>query len=429
MNRKVYKELLKWKQSENRMPLVLCGARQVGKTWLMQEFGKNEYKNSIYLNFDSDESLCQLFEKDYDIDRILLAIQAYAGFTPEKGETLIIFDEIQEARRGLGVLKYFCENAPEYHVIVAGSLLGIALHEGTSFPVGKVNMIDVYPMDFGEFLDAMGQTSLKEIAESHDWELMKPLKDKYIGLLRQYYFTGGMPKVVAIYIQNNDLAQVRQFQKDIIRAYKEDISKHAPTKDVPRINMVLDSIPAQLVKENKKFIFGALKKGARASEFEIAIQWLVDCGIIYKINRVSAAKMPLKFYEDFSAFKLFMLDIGLMGCLSDVPAKEILFYDNMLKEYKGAFTEAFLMQQLAAQKDISIYYWSTAKSEAELDFLVQKDSSIIPIEVKAEENLKSRSLYQFVTKNPDLTALRLSMSDYIKQDWMENRPLYTAFCI
>lgn len=429
MNRKVYKELLKWKQSENRMPLVLCGARQVGKTWLMQEFGKNEYKNSIYLNFDSDESLCQLFEKDYDIDRILLAIQAYAGFTPEKGETLIIFDEIQEARRGLGVLKYFCENAPEYHVIVAGSLLGIALHEGTSFPVGKVNMIDVYPMDFGEFLDAMGQTSLKEIAESHDWELMKPLKDKYIGLLRQYYFTGGMPKVVAIYIQNNDLAQVRQFQKDIIRAYKEDISKHAPTKDVPRINMVLDSIPAQLVKENKKFIFGALKKGARASEFEIAIQWLVDCGIIYKINRGSAAKMPLKFYEDFSAFKLFMLDIGLMGCLSDVPAKEILFYDNMLKEYKGAFTEAFVMQQLAAQKDISIYYWSTAKSEAELDFLVQKDSSIIPIEVKAEENLKSRSLYQFVTKNPDLTALRLSMSDYIKQDWMENRPLYTAFCI
>lgn len=429
MNRKVYKELLKWKQSENRMPLVLCGARQVGKTWLMQEFGKNEYKNSIYLNFDSDESLCQLFEKDYDIDRILLAIQAYAGFTPEKGETLIIFDEIQEARRGLGVLKYFCENAPEYHVIVAGSLLGIALHEGTSFPVGKVNMIDVYPMDFGEFLDAMGQTSLKEIAESHDWELMKPLKDKYIGLLRQYYFTGGMPKVVAIYIQNNNLAQVRQFQKDIIRAYKEDISKHAPTKDVPRINMVLDSIPAQLVKENKKFIFGALKKGARASEFEIAIQWLVDCGIIYKINRVSAAKMPLKFYEDFSAFKLFMLDIGLMGCLSDVPAKEILFYDNMLKEYKGAFTEAFVMQQLAAQKDISIYYWSTAKSEAELDFLVQKDSSIIPIEVKAEENLKSRSLYQFVTKNPDLTALRLSMSDYIKQDWMENRPLYTAFCI
>ena len=429
MKRKAYKELLEWKNSPNRMPLILCGARQVGKTWLMKELGKNEYKNYVYLNFDLDERLETLFEKDYDIERILLVIQAFTGVKPEKGSTLIIFDEIQQVKRGLGVLKYFCEDAPEYHVIVAGSLLGIALHPGTSFPVGKVNMINVYPMDFGEFLDAMDETAAKQIIENHDWDMMKVLNNKLTTLLRQYYYVGGMPKVVADYVKTKNLRQVRTTQEEIIQAYREDISKHAPKKDITRINMVLDSIPSQLAKENKKFIFGAMKSGARASEFEVAIQWLIDCGIVYKISRVSTPKMPLKFYEDFSAFKMFLLDVGLMGCMSQVPAEQIIAADNMLVEYKGAFTEGYVMQQLASQKDIFVYYWASNRSEAELDFLIQKESSIIPIEVKAETNVKSRSLFQFVSKNPELKAIRFSMSDYIKQDWMENRPLFSAFCV
>lgn len=427
MKRKVYNELIEWKNSPNRKPLILSGARQVGKTWLMKELGKNEYKNYVYLNFDLDDRLENLFETDYNIDRILLAIQAITGIKPEKGKTLIILDEIQQVKRGLGVLKYFCEDAPEYHIIVAGSLLGIALHPDTSFPVGKVNMINVYPLDFGEFLDAMGENTMKELVESHDWETMKILKNKYIELLRQYYFIGGMPKVVADYVANKDLKQARKTQKEIIMAYREDISKHAPKKDVVRINMVLDSIPSQLAKENKKFIFGAMKKGARATEFEIAIQWLIDCGIVYKISRVNAPKMPLKFYEDMSAFKLFLLDVGLMGCMSEVPADQIITTDNALVEYKGAFTEEYVMQQLASQQDIFVYYWASERSESELDFLIQKESLIIPVEVKAEVNLKSRSLYQFVSKHPELSAIRFSMSDYIKQDWMENRPLYSAW--
>ena len=427
MKRKVYNELIEWKNSQNRKPLILSGARQVGKTWLMKELGKNEYKNYVYLNFDLDDRLENLFETDYNIDRILLAIQAITGVKPEKGKTLIILDEIQQVKRGLGVLKYFCEDAPEYHIIVAGSLLGIALHPGTSFPVGKVNMINVYPLDFGEFLDAMGENTMKELVEKHDWEMMKILKNKYIELLRQYYFIGGMPKVVADYVANKDLKQARKTQKEIITAYREDISKHAPKKDVVRINMVLDSIPSQLAKENKKFIFGAMKKGARATEFELAIQWLIDCGIVYKISRVNAPKMPLKFYEDMSAFKLFLLDVGLMGCMSEVPADQIIATDNALVEYKGAFTEEYVMQQLASQQDIFVYYWASERSESELDFLIQKESLIIPVEVKAEVNLKSRSLYQFVSKHPELSAIRFSMSDYIKQDWMENRPLYSAW--
>lgn len=427
MKRKVYNELIEWKNSPNRKPLILSGARQVGKTWLMKELGKNEYKNYVYLNFDLDDRLENLFETDYNIDRILLAIQAITGIKPEKGKTLIILDEIQQVKRGLGVLKYFCEDAPEYHIIVAGSLLGIALHPGTSFPVGKVNMINVYPLDFGEFLDAMGENTMKELVENHDWETMKILKNKYIELLRQYYFIGGMPKVVADYVANKDLKQARKTQKEIITAYREDISKHAPKKDVVRINMVLDSIPSQLAKENKKFIFGAMKKGARATEFEIAIQWLIDCGIVYKISRVNAPKMPLKFYEDMSAFKLFLLDVGLMGSMSEVPADQIIATDNALVEYKGAFTEEYVMQQLASQQDIFVYYWTSERSESELDFLIQKESLIIPVEVKAEVNLKSRSLYQFVSKHPELSAIRFSMSDYIKQDWMENRPLYSAW--
>ncbi len=428
MKRKVYRELLKWKNSESRKPLILKGARQVGKTWIMREFGRGEYKNVIYVNCDNEPRVARLFEDDYDISRILLALQAITGVKAVPGETLIILDEIQEVKRGLGVLKYFCEDAPEYHVMVAGSLLGIALHQGTSFPVGKVDMINMYPMDFGEFLEALGYGEWKKLLESRDWTLLSPLRTKFVEFLRQYYYVGGMPGVVQSFVQHQDLQEVRRLQQDIIQAYQSDVSKHAPANEVVRINMVMNAIPSQLAKENKKFIYGAIKKGARAAEFELAIQWLIDCGIIYKVNRVRSPKLPLKFYEDMSAFKLFLLDCGLLACMSEVPADQMLIGDNVFEEFKGAFTEEYVMQQLVSCPDMYIYYWSSEKSDGEIDFLIQKGSRIIPVEVKAEENLRARSLRQFVMDNPGLKGIRYSMSDYREQDWMENIPLYAVFC-
>lgn len=428
MKRKVYTELLEWKNREGRKPLILRGARQVGKTWIMKEFGRNEYRNVIYVNCDNEPRISHLFENDYDIKRVLLALQAISGIKAVPGETLIILDEIQEVNRGLGVLKYFCEDAPEYHVMVAGSLLGIALHQGTSFPVGKVDMVDMYPMDFGEFLDALGHGQWKDMLKSKDWQLIASMRSKFIEFLRLYYYVGGMPGVVNSFIEHNDLQEVRRLQQTILRAYQEDVSKHAPAAEVVRINMVMNSIPSQLAKENKKFVYGAIKKGARATEFELAIQWLIDCGIIYKISRVRTPKLPLKFYEDMSAFKLFMLDCGLLACMSEVPADQMLIGDNVFQEFKGAFTEEFVLQQMISHRDIHIYYWSSDKADSEVDFLLQHGSRIIPVEVKAEENLRARSLRQFVTNNPELKGIRFSMSDYREQEWMENVPLYALCC-
>lgn len=428
MKRKVYTELLKWKENSNRKPLILRGARQVGKTWIMKEFARNEYRNFIYVNCDNEPRVAHLFENDYDIKRILLILQAISGIKAVPGETLIILDEIQEVKRGLGALKYFCEDAPEYHVMVAGSLLGIALHPGTSFPVGKVDMIDLYPMDFGEFLEAQGNGQWKALLESHDWELISTMRTKFIELLRQYYYVGGMPGVVSSYIKQQDLQEVRRLQQDILTAYREDISKHAPSNEVVRINMVMNSIPSQLARENKKFIYGAMRKGARAADFEQAIQWLIDCGIVYKIPRASTSKLPLKFYEDLSAFKLFLLDCGLLACMSEVPADQMLIGNNVFEEFKGAFTEEFVLQQLISCPDTFIYYWSSERSDGEIDFLLQHGSNIIPVEVKAEENVRARSLRQFVQDNPELKGVRFSMSDYRDQGWMENIPLYAAFC-
>lgn len=429
MRRKVYVELLKWKENNSRKPLILRGARQVGKTWIMKEFARNEYRNFIYVNCDNEPRVAHLFENDYDINRILLILQAISGIKAVPGETLIILDEIQEVKRGLGALKYFCEDTSEYHVMVAGSLLGIALHPGTSFPVGKVDMIDLYPMDFGEFLEAQGNEQWKTLLESHDWELISTMRTKFIELLRQYYYVGGMPGVVSSYIEQQDLREVRRLQQDILTAYREDISKHAPANEVVRINMVMNSIPSQLARENKKFIYGAMRKGARAADFEQAIQWLIDCGIVYKVPRVSTPKLPLKFYEDLSAFKLFLLDCGLLACMSEVPADQMLIGNNVFEEFKGAFTEEFVLQQLVSCPDTFIYYWSSERSDGEVDFLLQHGSRIIPVEVKAEENVRARSLRQFVQDNPGLKGLRFSMSDYRDQEWMENVPLYAVFCI
>ena len=392
----------------------------------MKEFGSKEYDSVLYANFDTDERLRGIFDTDYDVSRILTALQALTGVVPQPGGTLIILDEIQEVNRGLGVLKYFCENAPEYHVMVAGSLLGIALHPGTSFPVGKVDMLDIHPLDFEEFLWATGNEPLARLLPCPDWRLLKILKSKFIDLLRQYYYVGGMPEAVFSYVQEGNLAKVRQIQNNILTAYANDVSKHAPASDVQRILMVLNSIPSQLAKENKKFIYGVLKKGARAAEFELAIQWLMDCGILTKVSRVKKAGVPLKFYEDLSAFKLFFLDLGLLAALSGAPADMMLIGNQVFEEFKGMFTEQYVLQQMVARGDLQVYYWSSERSDGELDFIVQKECRLLPVEVKAEENVKAKSLSHFVAAHPGMKGVRLSMSDYRDQTWMENIPLFAV---
>lgn len=422
MKRKVYKQLIEWKNSKDRMPLILLGARQVGKTWIMQNFGKQEYEKVAYVNCDDEPEMQQLFAADYDIDRILLTLQAITGTKITPGDTLIILDEIQETPRGLHCLKYFQEKAPDYHIMVAGSLLGVTLGRGESFPVGKVDMLSMYPMDFEEFLTATGHESYVELLQTKEWTLTDVLLPKLTELLRQYYYVGGMPGVVAKYIANADLGQVRKLQQAILEAYRRDISKHTTAAESTRIRQVLDSLPLQLVKENKKFIYGAIRKGARAKDFEMALQWLLDAGIVYKVNRIREPRMPLKFYEDADAFKLFLLDCGLLACMADAPANQMLVGDNVFAEFKGAFTEQYVLQQLKAAQ-LSPYYWSNAKTPAEIDFVLQHAGRVIPVEVKAEKNVRSRSLAQFIKEHPELKGARFSMQGYTDQGWMENIPL------
>lgn len=422
MKRKIYKQLLKWKENKDRKPLMLLGARQVGKTWIMQHFGKKEYKNVAYINCDDEPRMKQLFELDYNIDRILITIQAITGVRITPAATLIIMDEIQEVPRGLHSLKYFCEKAPEYHIMVAGSLLGVTLGKGESFPVGKVDMLTMYPMDYEEYLDATGNENWIELLHSKDWGLIDIMKPKMRELLRQYYFVGGMPGVVSKFIENTDLQQVRTLQRDILEAYRRDISKHTSAAESTRIREVLDSLPSQLARENKKFIYGAVRKGSRAKDFELAIQWLVDAGIVYKVNRIKEPKMPLKFYEDRDAFKLFLLDCGLLACMTDASADQMLIGDNAFTEFKGAFTEQYVLQQLLAL-GLKPYYWSNTKTPSEIDFIIQDSQRVIPVEVKAEENVRARSLAQFIKDNPGLKGLRISMKGYVDQEWMENIPI------
>lgn len=425
MERSIYSSLKKWKESPTRKPLILQGARQVGKTYILKEFGAREYSEVVYINCDDNNDMQNMFV-DYDVDRIIRSLSAISGVSIKPSTTLLILDEIQEVERGLASLKYFCEKAPEYHVAVAGSLLGITLHEGTSFPVGKVDMLYMYPMDFEEFLLAMGKEQLVELLRSNSWAALTPLRGMLTELLRQYYFVGGMPEAVKAYVERGDIWEVRSIHSKIIDAYRNDMSKHAPKQQVQRINMVWNSIPSQLARDNKKFIYGALRKGARANDFEIAIQWLVDSGLVHKVHRISKPVVPLKFYEDMSSFKLFLLDCGLLGALSETPPEQILIGDNVFEEYKGAFTENYVLQQLKSQPRTFVYYYSNDNSTLEIDFVVQHDAHVIPIEVKAEENLRAKSLRQFVTDNPGLHGVRFSMSDYREQDWLTNVPLWAV---
>lgn len=423
MERTAYQDLINWKNKVNRKPLILNGARQVGKTWLIKKFGENEYESLAYINCDDTPEMKIIFS-DFDTQRLIRNFSSITGVEIMREKTLIVLDEIQEVPNALTALKYFCENAPEYHIIVAGSLLGIGLHEGTGFPVGKVDELSLYPLTFEEFCNALGKNILMNQVKEHKWNELSVLSHTFIELLRQYYYVGGMPAVVKDYCEKQNLKSVRYIQNQILTDYKRDFSKHVPKEILPKVNIVWNSIPSQLSKENKKFIYSAIKKGGRAKEFENAIQWLLDSGLVYKVLRVSKIEKPLKFYEDFDAFKLFILDLGLLGAMVDISAKDILVKNTAFVEYKGSFTEQYVLQELITVKK-NIYYYSKENSNLEIDFIIQKDE-VYPIEVKAEENLRSKSLKTVYELNPSLKPCRFSMADYREQDWITNIPLYLA---
>lgn len=426
MYRTAMDALLQWKEKINRKPLIIMGARQVGKTWLMKEFGKTHYEKTAYISFYNNKRMDDVFQADFDIKRILMNLNIESGVTITSGDTLIILDEIQDSPKVLESLKYFCEEALQYHVVAAGSLLGVTIHEGVSYPVGKVDLLDLYPLNFREFLYAMDEQSLADALATKDYALIDNFSEKYLFWLKNYYYVGGMPAVVDEFRQNRDYAEVRQIQNDIVRQYEGDFGKHVDARTLPRIRLVWDSVPLQLAKENKKFFFGQIKKGARSSEYEIAIQWLVDCGLIYKVNRVNEPNMPLKAYKSMNAYKLFVLDVGLLGAMSELEAESILEGNDIFIEFKGALTEQYVLQQLISDTRYNPYYFGTEKATFEQDFLIQKGKDIVPIEVKAGENIRSQSLKAYCDKYKPNKAVRFSTLKYMDQGWMENIPLYAV---
>lgn len=426
MFREKIRELEEWKNSIDRKPLIIRGARQVGKTWLMKEFGEKYYKKCAYINMDENENMNNIFRDVSDIDRIVFQLGIEVGFKIDAEDTLIILDEIGEVPKALKSLKYFYEKAPQYHIIAAGSLLGVALHEGTSFPVGKVDFCDLYPLSFKEFLRANGEDMLVDVIDNRDFEIMTNFKNKLIDYLKVYYYVGGMPEVVVLYIKYKDMNKVRDVQNKLLYAYENDFSKHAPREVVTRIRMLWNSIPIQLAKENKKFIYGLVREGARAREYEVALTWLMDAGLIYKVNRVKKPDYPLMAYSDMTAFKLYILDVGLLGAMAGLNARIIIEGDRYFEEFKGAMTEQYVLQQLIVNKDSQVFYWTEERATAEVDFMMQIEDRIIPIEVKASENLKAKSLKKFVEKFNNQNAIRTSMSDYRKEEWMTNVPLYSV---
>lgn len=417
-------DLIGWKARPGRKPLLIRGARQVGKTWLMQAFGRLHFKQTAYVNFEKSPHLKTLFIGQIDIGKILAGLQVEVGFTIDPEHTLLIFDEIQAIPEAITSLKYFSEDAPQYHLMCAGSLLGVALHLDISFPVGKVEFLNLYPLTFLEFLSALGEEDLIRLLSTLDWQLIATFKARYIERLRQYYFVGGMPEVVALFAAKQDYSLVRSIHKQILNAYELDFSKHAPASVVPRIRMVWNSIPAQMAKENRKFIYGQIKEGARAKDYEMAMAWLIDCGLIYRVTRVTQPGVPLKAYEDAGAFKLFLVDLGLLAAMGDVHYSTLLDGNALFREFKGALTEQYVLQQLMSEALMVVHYWSAAHGIAEVDFVLQYKNMVVPLEVKAEENLKSKSLRVYQDKFAPEITLRTSMSDYRTQDWLINIPLY-----
>lgn len=426
MYRTAIEQLYRWKESKHRKPLIIKGARQVGKTWLMKEFGRKAYPDTIYINFDSNSRMAELFSADLNPDRLILGIELYAGKKIDPEKTLLIFDEIQEIPRALAALKYFCEDAPQYHIVCAGSLLGIALHEGTSFPVGKIQFLKLYPLSFREFLMAVTGRQYADLLDRQDYSMITPFRQVYIDALKQYYFIGGMPEAVQHFAQEKDFQEVREIQKRILAAYEQDFSKHAPAAIVPRIRMVWNSIPSQLAKENKKFVYGLVREGGRAKDYETAIMWLCDCGLLHKISRVNGAGIPLKAYEDLKAFKLFLLDVGLLGCLAGLGQRVLLDGNSLFSEFKGALTEQYVCQQFKILDNLGVYYYTNSRGSCEIDFILDTGEQIIPVEVKAEVNLKAKSLKTYHEKYAPETSVRISMTDFKQQDWLVNLPLYAA---
>ena len=424
MYRAAIEKLYRWKASKRRKPLIIEGARQVGKTWLMKEFGSQAYADTIYINFDSNSRMAELFASDLNTDRLIMGIELYAGKKIDADNTLLLFDEVQEVPRALTSLKYFYEDAPQYHIICAGSLLGIALHGGTSFPVGKVDFLSLYPLSFKEFLAATAGERFVQLLDSQDYPMITPFKQTYIDALKQYYFVGGMPEAVQSFVEEKDFNEVRSIQKRILAAYEQDFSKHAPIEIVPKIRMVWNSIPSQLAKENKKFIYGLVREGGRAKDYEAAIMWLCDCGLVHKISRVNAAGIPLKAYEDLKAFKLFIVDVGLLGCMTGLRQRTLLDGNDLFSEFKGALTEQYVCQQLQSIDDLSVYYYTNDRGSCEVDFILDTGDQVVPVEVKAEVNLKAKSLKTYHEKFAPAISVRTSMADYRKEDWLVNLPLY-----
>ena len=426
MYRTTIEQLYSWKKNKNRKPLIIRGARQVGKTWLMKEFGEKAYEKTVYINFDNNRQMEELFATDLNIERIIIGLELYGGYKIDPMNTLLIFDEIQEVPRALTFLKYFNENAPEYQIMCAGSLLGVALHPGTSFPVGKVEFLELYPLSFNEFMRGMGKERFADLMESPDYSMINTFRKEYEQLLKYYYFVGGMPEAVLRFAENKDFKEVRKIQQGILAAYEQDFSKHAPNEVVPRIRMIWNSISSQLTKENKKFVYGLVKEGSRAKDYEIALLWLVDCGLVHKVHRVTKPGLPLKAYEDLKAFKLFVLDVGLLSCMVKIDETVLLDGNDLFKEFKGALTEQYVLQQMKTLNNIETYYWTNDRASAEVDFLINIGMQVIPLEVKAETNLKAKSLKTYCEKFHPTIAIRTSLSQYKREDWLLNLPLWAV---
>lgn len=425
MKRYAVNKLINWKESPNRKPLIIRGARQVGKTWLMKEFGKTQYKKTIYINFEDNDLMREHFSKDLNTDRIIEGLELEHSKI-DANNTLIILDEIQECPKALTALKYFYENNPQYHIVAAGSLLGVALHENISFPVGKVDFLDLYPLSFLEFLEASREENFVKLLENPKSDNIKTFKPKYVEWLKKYYYIGGMPEVVNNFIKNNDYQKARKIQENILSAYANDFSKHISSTGKLKIDLLWESIPNQLTQESKKFVYKKIKQGARADEFEEALSWLINCGLVYKINRITKPALPIRAYEDTKAFKLFILDVGLLCALSKLPARTLIDGDKIFTEFNGALAEQYVMQQLKTLEDIEIAYWISKSGNAEIDFVIQTDGYVIPVEVKAKTNLQAKSLKVYREKFKPEISIRTSLADFEINNGLYNIPLFMA---
>lgn len=439
MKRDAMSDLLEWKGSKRRKPLIVQGARQVGKTWLVQEFGRTEFERTAYVTYFDNENLQRVFEGSIDAERLIGALSIEANTVIDPSNTLLILDEIQECPRAIMALKSFAEQRPELAVIAAGSLLGVALsrrqgrergvqsNDGHSimFPVGKVNWLTLLPMSFTEFLQATGQEPLADLLASGDFTLIGAFKERFVDALKRYYFVGGMPEAVAAFAESANFHEVRTVQNELLQGYEHDFSKYASAADAEKIRLVWRSVPAQLARENKKFLYSAVRPSGRAREFEASIQWLVDAGLLVRVPRVAKPGLPLSAYEDMGAFKLYLLDVGLLGARARLQPSAIIEGDRLFTEFKGALTEQYVCQQmLAAGREP--WYWSADRSVNEVDFVIEGDDTIHPVEVKAEENLRAKSLKAFCSKYEVGRAVRVSMSDYREESWLTNLPLYAV---